>query len=461
MVLAAFRERQAGLRPGISPLHRRIGRALLPLIQDPWACAAYLILPSLAFSLVYRGPRLVLDPFLLLLVEAALPAWSRRMLRLAWILVCGAVVLMEWNIYPESYLFYASMLTRILFTPHGAGILGAMVFTMGFLLLPSRIMQPNLKLLPVVLLLYALAVASKGPIWMEQNHVWLRVPLGRAVQASIYERQRFGWSVTGGQDAAAFQVTHRLYDVLGQTPDAALPSKVMVFMMESWGERGGDLEVLRRGLMKIPGVDTVSSGYAQYRGSTLPGEVRELCGAKLDFKNPKALGGGCLPKRFRALGYKTTAFHGYEGIFYSRDVIYPALGFQKIYFKRNLKEAALCGGAFPGRCDDETAKLAIAAAARPGAQFTYMMTLSAHAYVDPKTLTRPYVAANPSGLKTGSDGQKLNRALIQQVVREAAANPDLRGALLYFSGDHNPAEEAAMLGLPDSQTPFFLVRLKP
>jgi hypothetical protein len=460
VVLTAFRERQAELKPGVPALLRRIGRLLPPRIIDPWALATYLILPSLAFSLVYRGPRLVLDPLLLLLVEASLPVWSRRLLRMVWIVVCGAVVLMEWNIYPESYLFYATMLSRILFTPHGAGILGAMVFTAGFLLAPSRVVKPNLALLGAALVLYAVAVAAKGPIWMEQKHVWLRVPLGRAVQAAIFERARFGWSVNGLQDPA-FKVSHELYDVLGGTPDAALPPKVMVFMMESWGERGPDLEVIRKGLMKVPGVETVASGYDHYRGSTLPGEVRELCGARLDFNNPKALGSGCLPRRFRSLGYTTTAFHGYEGIFYSRDVIYPALGFQKIFFKRNLKDAALCGGAFPGRCDDETASLALAAAARPGAQCTYMMTLSAHAFVDPKTLDRPYVAANPVGLKTGSDGQKLNRALVRQIVRQAAANPDLRGAMIYFSGDHNPAEEAAMLGLPDSQTPFLLVRLKP
>ncbi|RZJ87339.1 MAG: hypothetical protein EON88_23115, partial [Brevundimonas sp.] len=378
----------------------------------------------------------------------------------AWIVVCGAVVLMEWNIYPESYLFYASMLTRILFTPHGLGILGAMLLTAGFLATASRLVRPNPILLIVALPLYLFAVVSKGPIWMEQKHVWLRVPLGRAVQASIHERERFGWSVTGGADAASFQVTHRLHDVLGQTPDAALPQKVMVFMMESWGERGNDLEVMRRRLMKTPGVDSVASGYDRYRGSTLPGEVRELCGARLDFSNPKALGGGCLPKRFASLGYRTTAFHGYEGIFYSRDVIYPALGFKKVYFKRDLKKASLCGGAFPGRCDDETAALALEQAAKPGPQFTYMMTLSAHAFVDPATVRRPYVAANPTGLKDGSDGQKLDRALIFQIVQQAAADPALRGATLYFSGDHNPPEEAAMLGLPDSETPFFLVKLK-
>jgi hypothetical protein len=460
VALTAFRERRTRLRFASPPFAERIGRGLLPQILDPWAVAIYLILPSLAFSLVNRAIRVVPDPLLLLFVEALIPNWSRRVLRLVWVVACGCVVLMEWNIYPDSYLFYASMLTRILFTPHGSAILGAIVFTLGFLALPTRLVKPN-KVLPAVLLvLYVLIVLAKGPIWMEQKYPWLRAPLGRAVQAAIFERDRFWWSVTGGKDADKFQVSHQLHDVLTATPDAALPSKVMVFTMESWGERGDDLEVVRRKLMTLPGVASAASGYDMYHGSTLPGELRELCGARLDFKQPKAVSGNCLPKRFRALGYRTTSFHGYDGIFYSRDVVYPALGFQSSLFKKDIKTAAECGGAFPGRCDDETAAQVLAQASQPGRQFAYMMSLSAHAIVDPATLKRTYVVNNHLPIK-GSDDQVLNRAMILQVVREAAANPALRGGLLYFAGDHNPPVEVAPPGLPEGKVPFLLIRLQP
>jgi hypothetical protein len=69
------------------------------------------------------------------------------------------------------------------------------------------------------------------------------------------------------------------------------------------------------------------------------------------------------------------------------------------------------------------------------------------------------VAANLLN-RPGSDGQVLDRAMILLAVRSAGANPALASGMLYFSGDHNPPEEADALGLPRGQTPYLLVRLK-
>jgi len=400
----------------------------------------------------------VLDPIILLGAEALLPVWARRILRLAWIIVCGCVLLMDWNIYSESYLFYGSMLGRIVFTPHGLTIIGAIAVMGAFLALPSRIMKPSLPVFGLSIAIYMGLICVEGAPWGGQYFPWFRTPFERAVQAAQFNRdQFFNWSVTG--DTATYEVTHHLYDTLAKTPADALPDKITVMMMESWGERPADLSALRTALLAIPGVKSVESGYDKFHGSTLPGEVRELCGTKLDFKHSKTLSDKCLPRVLRADGYQTSAFHGFDGYFYSRDVVYPALGFQTVRFRKDLRAVDSCGGAFPGRCDDDTAAYALAQAARPGKQFSYMMSLSAHAVIDPKTLARPYVTANRLN-RPGSDGQVLDRALILQTVRMAAGNPALAGGMLYFNGDHNPPEEAEALGLPAGQTPYLLVRLK-
>jgi hypothetical protein len=423
------------------------------------AALIYLVLPSLIYSFIYKSFRIVLDPILLITAEALIPPVARRVLRLAWILLCGCVLLMDWNIYSESYLFYGSMLGKIVFTPHGITILSAMAVMTAFLLLPVRIVKTSWRGFAASVLVYTGCVWCEGQPWAGQYLPWLRTPFERAVQAVQTDRdQFFNWSVTG-RDANQFTVNHHLYDTLAQLPVTALPPKIMMFMMESWGERPADLDALRKRLMSLPGVKSVESGYDQFHGSTLPGEVRELCGTQLDFKKPKALSGHCLPKQLSEAGYQTTAFHGFEGYFYSRDVIYPALGFEKIHFRKDIKAVDTCGGAFPGRCDDDNTAHMLDQAAEPGPQFSYMMSLSAHAVIDPLTLKRPYVAANLLN-RPGSDGQVLDRAMILLAVRSAGANPALASGMLYFSGDHNPPEEADALGLPRGQTPYLLVRLK-
>ena len=130
------------------------------------AAIIYLILPSLIYSFIFKSPRIVLDPIVLIAAEALLPVFARRILRMAWIIVCGSVLLMDWNIYSESYLFYGSMLGRIVLTPHGVTILSAMAVMTAFLALPSRLIKPNRQVFGVSILVYCALVwwrACPGP----------------------------------------------------------------------------------------------------------------------------------------------------------------------------------------------------------------------------------------------------------------------------------------------------------
>lgn len=50
-----------------------------------------------------------------------------------------------------------------------------------------------------------------------------------------------------------------------------------------------------------------------------------------------------LAKYFRQLGYMTTAIHPYEEWFWKRNKVYPLLGFEKMFFKKNMANTEICG----------------------------------------------------------------------------------------------------------------------
>lgn len=73
---------------------------------------------------------------------------------------------------------------------------------------------------------------------------------------------------------------------------------------------------------------TVTQSVVPARGSTIHGEIRELCGGRLShglFGESRA---GCIPEMMKQAGYQTTAIHANYAKMYGRDVWYPKIGFQ-------------------------------------------------------------------------------------------------------------------------------------
>ncbi|MDH4742997.1 sulfatase-like hydrolase/transferase [Sphingomonas sp. CBMAI 2297] len=445
-------EWSSNLRKPVSALGQRIRESRTTI--ELTGLVLYLVLPSLAWSMVYRQPKLVADTLLMIPIELFLPKLARPFWRLAWITACGAMLLLEWNIFFESYGFYAHLLFEIALTGHGLAIIGAILFFAIFLFLPIPSPKRRLQLLAIGTCAYLFVIGVKALPWGKEHLAWIRIPIVRALQVSISDGPRAFRSVLG-QDAAP--VTHRLYDALSARPEAA-PAKILIILVESWGERPADLAHIRDALAAMPSVSQIELGYNAFHGSTLPAEVRELCGMALDFAHPEKLNRNCLPRRFATAGYATTAFHGYDGFFYSRDIIYPGLGFQRSYFKPDLSALAECAGAFNGACDDAVVDNAVNLLARPGRQFVYMMSLTAHAPVAATSLARPYATTMLSALP-GDPGQKLNRALIVRAVQRIHATMNGQDALLYIAGDHNPPGAEQEFQVPAGKTPYLLIRL--
>lgn len=418
--------------------------------------------PSIAWSLTYRSPKFVLDVVLLLALEPFLPRGLTIPVRLVWVLICGVMLLLEWNILPESYGFYLGMLSPVSGSQQGIATVAALTLLALFVAVPAQVrafLQPR-RTLAACLLIYVIAITAKVSPWGEVNLVDLRLPILRAAQVAATDGRRLFTDSVLGKDPPTDVVGGILHSMVLQHPDT-VPEKLLVVVIESWGETPESLQKLLLTLTSQR-MSILASGYTAYKGSTLPGEVRELCGHSLNFSRVNHLGAGCLPRILMQQGFHTTALHGYNGFFYYRNLVYPNLGFEDVFFKPELATLADCGGAFSGACDDAVVDTAVRLLLRPGKQFVYMMSLSGHEPVADETLGRAYVrlAEVPLG---GSPSQTVNRALVARALHQVFEGLlKNERAWVYVVGDHNPPTlMSAEQTLPVGRVPYVLFNLGP
>jgi hypothetical protein len=163
---------------------------------------------------------------------------------------------------------------------------------------------------------------------------------------------------------------------------------IVLVVVESWGlfeDRRS--QQLFENIYATPDLSKkyqIQFGKVPFHGSTVNGEVRELCGSNLGFDVERAPAReltSCLPARLDALGYSTTAAHGMVRYMFLRDDWYRNLGFEDIWFRNRFKQNHFpeCVGAFRGICDSAIASwMTKELQASTSPQFFYWMTLNAH-----------------------------------------------------------------------------------
>jgi len=188
----------------------------------------------------------------------------------------------------------------------------------------------------------------------------------------------------------------------------------------------------------------VETGTTPFHGSTVPGEFRELCGLSAGLRSTtKAaqLAPQCLPHILRGKGYEATAYHGFSEKMFDRLNWYRALGFQERYFREELGQEKVCGGAFEGICDaamGELVRKQLMETAKP--QFVYWLTLNSHL---------PIATSKSALQKLGCSEPRANedqalcmwRGLVEQVhleVASIASDPKLPPTEFIVVGDHAP-----------------------
>jgi hypothetical protein len=175
----------------------------------------------------------------------------------------------------------------------------------------------------------------------------------------------------------------------GRASGAESPNVVLI-MVESWGLPLDSR--LAHGLIasyddpRIASRYKISLGTAPFTGLTVPGEARELCHSTIGFGILYAapeLRERCLPAFFHEHGYQNIAIHGFVGPMFYRNIWYPALGFDRSWFRSDLRKIGMpdCPGAFPGICDRSIAGWiggSLLSEQKEKPQFIYWVTLNSH-----------------------------------------------------------------------------------
>ncbi|HEX4488418.1 MAG TPA: sulfatase-like hydrolase/transferase [Terriglobales bacterium] len=187
----------------------------------------------------------------------------------------------------------------------------------------------------------------------------------------------------------------------------------------------------------------VRKGTVEFNGSTVFGELRELCGIRgvgmrmTELKPAQTA--SCLPSKLNANGYQTVSVHGVTSAMFRRKSWYPTLGFQRMIFPEDWprKNANVCNAQFHGICDADGAEVVhdeLRAATRP--TFVYWLTVESHLQLDDAAIGRP--AGDCKGLAADVCWMVLKQRSVLAEIARIALDPALKPTRFVVVGDHSP-----------------------
>jgi hypothetical protein len=248
---------------------------------------------------------------------------------------------------------------------------------------------------------------------------------------------------------------------------------VVLILVESWGRPlAVDLEeslVRPYSDERISEKYTLSRGTVPFYGPTVAGEARELCGSSMGFGLLTASAPelkGCLPGTMKAMGYHSTALHGYSARMFDRGEWYSRIGFDEAWFRDQLRGQGLpmCPGPFPGACDAAVSSW-IGERLQESSdtpQFIYWVTLNSHL---PVPISNGVKAAPSCSEHLGTAEAPAVCAWYQLVfnvhrsVSELALRATTRPTIFLIVGDHAPPFSSARLRsqFSDRVVPYVLL----
>lgn len=373
--------------------------------RSSWILLAFLVLPNLLFAILGRlwfidRAWINLD---YLLVGAASAWLGNRVTALAvFVLICADLM---FAFAPGYHLSVASVLgstTEMLSIDPAyvltqatimLGAAGACTWLVSWSRSRTRATGAVVAALCMGLaLLFVMADARLSGRRLDVSGRSLAVP---NIAASTANHLRVALATRGGANGSqAHEPMDGASAGLRERLDHAAPisRNVILVVVESLGAfTDPDLDALQlRALDRLAGDSRFvvrSSGHVRFEGSTVPGELRELCGIRMltVHPDPGALPiADCLPSRMHGAGYRTLAAHGFMGTFFSRNRWYPALGFDDTWFaadfNRQLDSPNRCGVAFHGICDRAAWQALVdhLRARQDRRNFVYWLTISTH-----------------------------------------------------------------------------------
>lgn len=285
-----------------------------------------------------------------------------------------------------------------------------------------------------------------------------RLPTRWLIQNLLWENSvRTSKNASSGRPARVESAFNEMIGNAQNVANGADGSKpnIVLIVVESWGLatdpaiRDAITEPLRRfaGDQPKPRYKLVE-GRVPFNGATITGEARELCATNIGLHiidaSPQELS-SCLPMSLISNGYHAIAIHGMDGHWFNRRHWYPAIGFQEVYFRSQLRALGLpdCIGAFIGTCDASIVDwIGARLATSTSPQFIYWMTLNSHLPVpNPPSLASPAscsissrLSANPALCSWFQLEENVDRSLATLAKNSAPA----RKTIFLLVGDHAP-----------------------
>jgi hypothetical protein len=417
----------------------------------------WLLAPTLLWTLVFQSVVVCIDPLLLHGIERCLPRRVVLLLRTIWAVLFIVAILYVWNITPQTYSFYLhealpycsptlliSLLTAVL-------LLSWFVASRATERVPPKLSRVLVGV-GVVMLVFKLSVI---------------VMFGRdaSLQKSIKSQPatvaQWLWKSLFRPPLKSVQETpQNTFNAFVRTQDA-LPSKAILMVVESWGERPAELQQI---VAEMAGdrVQVVRAGFTTYRGATLSGEIRELCSQYLAPSDDLKESPGdfhCAPARFADLGYDVVGLHGFDKAFYARSTFWHRFGIGSALFKEELPGTEQCNGPFNGVCDESLIRRGVEMLDRDDhSRFVYMLTLSSHEPLNPEMLKRA-----PGhffrDVKVVHPTQVVTRRAVASLLSELSRRRDQPCVLAYVVGDHLPPSAAAAHDIfVENKVPFVILK---
>jgi phosphoglycerol transferase MdoB-like AlkP superfamily enzyme len=189
-------------------------------------------------------------------------------------------------------------------------------------------------------------------------------------------------------------------------------------------------------------------GTVRFKGATVSGELRELCGLELGISSisqVSTFADGCLPQIAKKTGYRTLALHGFSGQMFDRETWWRQIGFDSTEYLEDLSRDPTmrrCDGPFSGICDTDIASIIgkdlLTQTEEPW--FIYWVTLNSHLPIKKRRINSPFHCGQEDSVFK-DEGSCLWASLVwraNQSIADVAKLPNLPPTEFIVVGDHAP-----------------------
>lgn len=225
-------------------------------------------------------------------------------------------------------------------------------------------------------------------------------------------------------------------------------NKVLLIVAESWGvarEENVQRALLHNIYQQKDNLEFIETGYFDFAGATVQGEMRELCNVSTE--NGYAFGQlpassfeNCLPNILKKQGYQTVGLHGASSQLYDRHIWYPMVGFSKVAFGEHLPDLQRCY-AFNGVCDEQMLQLVADEFKQAGQNktFVYWLSLTAHLPYDVSIMRSNRFDCVKLNVTAGDicNNMRLQSQMFDD-LGEIIKRPEMKGVEVIVVGDHMP-----------------------